>query len=84
MVNLKRLLTTSAIWVTIVYTACFILVAIFPAVRTNFMLYGLHTQISLGENIMTIGTFVGGLIWWNLLTFLGVGLFALIYNKLKG
>ena len=58
MINLKRLLTASAILVTILYVVCFVLVAIFPAIRTNFMLYGLHTQTSLGEDIMTIGTFL--------------------------
>lgn len=83
MINLKRLLTASAIWVSIMYIVCFVLVVIFPAIRPNFMLYGLHTQTTLGENTMTIGTFIGGLILWNIIAFLAVGLFGLIYNKMK-
>ncbi|KKQ89395.1 MAG: hypothetical protein UT11_C0027G0015 [Berkelbacteria bacterium GW2011_GWA2_38_9] len=83
MINLKRLLAASAILVTILYVVCFVVVAIFPAVRTNFMLYGLHTQTTLGENAMTIGTFIGGLILWNVLAYIVVGLFGLIYNKIK-
>ena len=83
MINLKRVLTASAILVTILYVVCFVLVAIFPAIRTNFMLYGLHTQTSLGEDIMTIGTFIGGLILWNILAYVAIGLFGLVYNKIK-
>lgn len=83
MINLKRLLTASAIWVSIVYVVCFVLTVVFPSIRPNFMLYGLHTQTTLGENAMTIGTFIGGLILWNIIAFLAVGLFGLIYNKIK-
>lgn len=83
MINTKRLLLASAIWVTILYIVCFVLVVVFPAIRPNFMLYGLHTQITLGEDVMNIGTFIGGLILWNIIAFLAIGLFSLIYNKIK-
>lgn len=83
MINTKRLLLASAVWVSIVYVVCFVLVVVFPAIRPNFMLYGLHTQITLGEDVMTMATFIGGLVLWNVIIFLAVGLFGLIYNKMK-
>lgn len=83
MINTKHLLKVTVAWISIVYAVCFVGVALFPGVRTAFMLYGLHTTVDLGENIMTLTTFVSGLVVWNVAAFLAVGLFAYLFNKIK-
>ena len=47
------------------------------------MYYGLHTTASLGENVMTWTTFISGLVIWNVVAYLSVGLFAILFNKIK-
>jgi len=47
------------------------------------MRYGLHMGIDMGQNILTLGTFFSGLVIWNIITLLAVGLFALLYNRIK-
>lgn len=83
MINIQHLLKVTAIWTTIVYIVCFLGVAIFPGIREWFMLYAMHIDILVGESIMTIITFITGLIIWNIIAFLTVGLFAALFNKIK-
>lgn len=83
MINTNHLLRVAAWWTSIVYIVCFVGVALFPSVRTAFVLYGLHTTVELGESIMTITTFISGLIIWNVIAFLAVGLFAVLFNRIK-
>jgi len=47
------------------------------------MQYALHMNVSMGENIITFGTFISGLIIWNLIGVLGGWLFAFLHNKIK-
>ena len=63
--NIKHLLTVTAAWTSIVYTVCYVGVWLFPGIREAFMLYALHTTTVLGENVMTLTTFISGLIVWN-------------------
>ncbi|MEK9154822.1 MAG: DUF5676 family membrane protein [Patescibacteria group bacterium] len=81
--NTKHLLKITSAWVSIVYVVCFVGVALFPGIRSSFMLYGLHTSIDIGQNIVTFGTFISGLVIWNIIALLAVGLFAILYNKIK-
>jgi len=83
MINTKHLLKVASAWVSIVYTVCFLGVALFPDIRPAFMYYGLHATGSVGENIMTLTTFISGLVIWNVIALLAVGLFAVLFNKLK-
>jgi uncharacterized membrane protein len=83
MINTSRLLKVSAVWISVVYVICFLGVALFESSRAWFMLYALHTTVSLEQSVVTIGTFFSGLIIWNIVAFLGIGLFALIFNKVK-
>ncbi len=83
MINTKHLLKVVAAWVTIVYVVCFAGVALISGVRPWFMHYALHINISMGENIVTLTTFVSGLVIWNVIAFLGVWLFAVLDNKIK-
>lgn len=83
MINTTHLLKVTAVWISIVYAVCFVGVALFPGIREAFMYYGLHTTTSLGENVATFTTFISGLVIWNVIAFLSVGLFAILFNKIK-
>ncbi len=84
MINIEHLLKVSAIWVSIVYTVCFAGVGFWPGVRPGFMMYGLHMGgLNLGQNVLTLGTFISGLLLWNIITLLAVWLFAYLFNKIK-
>lgn len=83
MINTKHLLKVAAAWISIIYAVCFVGVALFPSVRPGFMRYGLHTDIDVGRNVLTLGTFVAGLVIWNLVILLAVWLFAYLYNKFR-
>lgn len=83
MINIKHLLKVSAVWVSVAYVICFVAVALYPEIRTQFMQYALHTEVVFQGNMITFGNFVAGLIWWNVLAFLSVGFFAVLFNKIK-
>ena len=84
MINTQHLLKVAAAWTSIVYVICFGGVALVPGVREWFMLYALHTNVNFGENVMTITTFVSGLIIWNIIAVLAVWLFAYLYTAIHG
>lgn len=83
MINTQRLIKASVLWMTIMYVICFVAAALFPSIRSGFMLYGLHADIEVGRDVITFGTFVSGLIIWNIITYLSVWLFAILYNSTK-
>ena len=81
--NVKHLLTVTAVWTSIVYAACYLAVWLFPGVRGIFLTTALHAQVPLTSGPFTIGTFVAGLVVWNLVTLLGVWLFTYLYNTIR-
>ena len=83
MINTKHLLKVTVAWISIVWTVCFVGVALFPNIRSSFMYYGLHTTVEFGENIMTLTTFISGLVLWNVIALLEVGLSAYLSNKIN-
>ena len=83
MINTTHLLKVGAAWISIVYIVCFAGVALFSGIRPGFMMYALHTDINMGRNIMTLGTFFSGLVIWNIVAFLGAWLFAVLFNAIK-
>lgn len=83
MINTKHLVRVSAAWVSIVWVVCFAGVALIPGIREWFMLYALHTKMTFGENVMTATTFVSGLVIWNVIAYLAVGLYATLYNRMR-
>ncbi|MEK7646844.1 MAG: DUF5676 family membrane protein [Patescibacteria group bacterium] len=83
MINTQHLLKVVAAWISIIYVICFAGVGFFPGIRPGFMRYGLHMGIDMGQNILTLGTFISGLVIWNVITLLAVGLFAFLFNKIK-
>jgi len=47
------------------------------------MHYALHVNVNMGENIITLATFISGLVIWNLVGVLGAWLFAFLHNQIK-
>jgi len=83
LINTKRLLKVSVVWISVVYVVCFAVVAMFPGIRESFMLYSFHTRVNMGTNVLTFGTFIYGLIFWNVIAILAVGFFSKLYNAVK-
>lgn len=83
MINTSCVLKASLAWISVLYVICFVGVALFPSIREGFALYALHTDIDLGRNVETFGTFLSGLIIWNVVTYLSVWLFVALYNNIK-
>ena len=81
--NTKHLLKVTSAWISIVYVICYAGVALFPGIRPGFIRYGLHMVIDMGQNILTLGTFILGLIIWNVIALLAVWIFAFLYNSIK-
>jgi hypothetical protein len=83
MINTKHLLKVTAAWISIVYVVCFVGVGVFAGIRPGFMMYALHTNVGIGTNVMTFGTFISGLVIWNVIALLAVWLFAALFNGIK-
>jgi len=81
MIDTRHLLEFVAAWVTNVNAICFGGVALISGGRSWFMHYALHMNVSMGENIITLATFVSGLVIWNVMGVLGAWLFAFLYNE---
>ncbi len=83
MINTKHIQKVTVAWISIVWTVCYVGVLLFPNIRSTFMLYALHTTTNLGGNVMTLTTFVSGLVIWNVIALLAVSLFAYLFNRIK-
>mgnify|MGYP001581903262 FL=1 len=84
MINTTHLLKVAAAWISIVYVICFAGVALIPGIRPWTLRYGFHMGLTgMGENIFTLGTFISGLVIWNVIAILAVWLFAALYNAIK-
>jgi len=83
MINTKKVIKVSIAWTSIVYVICFFGVMLFGGIRPGFMMYALHTDIGSYTNVLTFGTFISGLVIWNIVTFFSVWLFAALWNKIK-
>jgi hypothetical protein len=83
MINTKHLLKVTSVWISIVYAVCYFGVALFPASRQLYMRYALHADVSFKSNYFGIGYFIVGLVIWNIIAWLGTGLFAYLFNTFK-
>ena len=77
------MLKAASAWISVIYIICFVGVTWFPGIRPGFMRYGLHMGIDMGRDILTIETFISGLVIWNVIALLAVWLFAFLYNKIE-
>ncbi len=55
----------------------------FGSIRPGFMMYALHMNVGTVDNVLTIGTFISGLVIWNIVGLLAVWLFAALFNGIK-
>lgn len=83
MMNTTHVLKVTVVWISIVYVVCFGGVALLPGIREWFMMNALHTNVSSFENVLTLGTFISGLIIWNIVAVLAVWLFSFLWNVFK-
>src|SRR3989344_5851340 len=83
MINTNHLLKVASAWISIVYVICSAGVAMMPGIRPGFMRYGLHMGIDMGQNILTGGTFISGLVIWNVIVLAAIWLFAGLFNGIK-
>ncbi|MEK7098212.1 MAG: DUF5676 family membrane protein [Patescibacteria group bacterium] len=83
MINTKHLLKVASAWISIIYIVCYAGVAIYPPVRSLFMRYSLHADVSFKSDFFSFGYFVSGLIIWNIVVALGVWLFTFLFNMIK-
>ena len=84
MIDTQRLQKVSMIWVSVVYVICYLAIALFPDLRSWFAENALHMESGLiSQSVISAGTFVWGLIIWNIITLLALWLFSSLYNKIK-
>ena len=83
MIGTSRLLKVTVAWISIVYAVCFAGVALFSGMRPGVMRYGLHTETAMGVNVLNFGTFISGLVIWNIIALLAAWLFAALFNSIR-
>ena len=85
MINTKHLVKVTVVWTSIIYVICFFGVMMFSGIRPGFMMYGLHmnTNAFAFQNVFTFGTFISGLVIWDIIAVLSFWLFAWLWNTLK-
>ena len=83
MINTQHLIKAGMAWISILYVVCFAAVIIYPQIRTLVMKYALHVELDLGAAVMTPLTFVTGFALWNIAAALTLGLFAVLFNRIK-
>lgn len=83
MIQIKQLIKITSLWVSIVYIVCFLGVYIYPQIRSIFMKYALHSEVTFTSDFFSGVYLLSGLIIWNIIAILGVGLFAVIYNRIS-
>lgn len=83
MIDKRHLLKVTFWWTSIVYVVCFVGVSVFSGLRPFFLQNALHMSAVESQSITTAGTFISGLIIWNIVTLLAAWLFAALFNSIK-
>lgn len=83
MIEMKHAQKVAVSWTTIVYAVCYSVVALFPGTREWFMESALHAEYNAGPSIMTVNTFVSGILIWNVIAVIAVWLFVTLHNYFK-
>lgn len=84
MKSTKHIMKVAMAWTSIVYAVCFFGVGMFGEIRPGFMMYALHMRTSFEySNVLTIGTFLSGLVIWNVVALLAVGLYLWLDRVIK-
>lgn len=84
MKSTKHIIKVTMAWTSIVYAVCFFGVVIFGGIRPGFMMYALHMRTSFEySNVLTVSTFLSGLVIWNVVVLLVVGLYLWLDRVIK-
>lgn len=83
MINTSHLIKVGVAWMSIAYAICFAGVALFPSLRSVFMKYALHAEASFGQSYLNVTSFITGLLVWDIITIVGLWLFAVLFNKIR-
>ena len=69
-------------WISIAWTACYLVFGLIPGLSSTAMPYLLHMNVPM-ENIFTVGNFIIGFILWNVIVAAGIALAGLLSNFIK-
>ncbi|OGG54629.1 hypothetical protein A3D62_00620 [Candidatus Kaiserbacteria bacterium RIFCSPHIGHO2_02_FULL_49_11] len=78
MLTTSRAIKIATAWISVVYVICYAGVALFLGIREGFMEYALHTRIDTGVNVVSLTTFITGLIVWNVMAAVAAWLFVVL------
>lgn len=78
MISTTRAVKIATAWMAIVYVICYVVVMIFPGTRELLLEYSFHFQVDVGESILSLSTFIWGLIIWVVIAAVGAWLFAVL------
>lgn len=83
MLNASRVSMVTVQWTTIAWVICSALFALLPSYSYQMMDSSFHMIRTAGtaDPRLTFGGFFMGLIFWNVVVYLGVQLFAWLWNR---
>lgn len=80
--NGRSLFLSTAILTGLIYTLCIVFIALAPQATTAFISYILHMNLTGMARVVSLGSFITGLLVWSLGTGLYAMLIARLYNRL--
>ncbi len=78
--NTMRVIKIGLAWTTIAWTVCYLLLGLIPGLGSAIVPYLVHMNVGAVENIFNFGTFIIGLILWNVIIAAGIALAGLLSN----
>jgi hypothetical protein len=82
--QIRAFATAAGIVAAALFTRCAAFLAVAPATATNLFSAVLHLDLTALARPVTVGAFVGGLVFWSVGTAVVFGAAAAIYNRLAG
>ena len=78
-----RISKIGLVWVTIVWSGCYLAFGLIPGLASTILPYLLHLDVGGVENVFTIGNFAVGLVIWNLIVLVGILLAGALSNLIE-
>lgn len=78
-----HLFKVTAVWVSTIYTICYLGVAFYPNTRGMFMRYAMHANMTWNANYFGPSYFISGLLIWNVVALLAVWFFIFLLKEIK-
>ena len=83
MLSNAKIAKVTLVWATIVYLACVLIAWVLPSVYTWGAKNMVHFGMTVDAPTLSLAGVIQGLIIWDVVAVVMVGLFVLLYNKLK-